>query len=249
MKKIRNFLFNNGSLTFLSIISLILVFVIVCAGALTMIYRIGFIDNPFDVGADQTTQAAFLPSANEENKKPQYEDMDSEENFKMLLASFPYYEDIYAEFYITYIYESYNVEFYRVYKNGALYRIESYDMQNNLRELVICNGTHVSVMDKYGEFSVYPVSEAFSFENQSSLPTFLFLKNDEYILSDYHMDGTDYIVTCDYPNLGTSDVVTFDAKTGALKKARMYFGETVIMFYDIMDFDTEYAFENGLFVF
>ena len=77
----------------------------------------------------------------------------------------------------------------------------------------------------------------------------LFLKNDEYILSDYHMDGTDYIVTCEYPNLGTSDVVTFDAKTGALKKARMYFGETVIMFYDIMDFDTGYAFENGLFVF
>ena len=61
MKKNRNFLFNNGSLTFLSIISLILVFVIVCAGALTMIYRIGFIDNPFDVGGiKQRKRHSFL---------------------------------------------------------------------------------------------------------------------------------------------------------------------------------------------
>ncbi len=249
MKKLKKILFNNGSLTLLSIISLILVFVIVCAGALTAIYQIGIIDNPFDMGAEQTTQAAFLPSANEENKKPEYEGMDSEENFKKLLSSFPYYKDIYAEFYITYIYESYNVEFYRVFKNGELYRIESYDMQNNLRELIICDGERVSVMNSDGETCVYPVCEEFSFANQSNLPTFLFFKKDEYVLSGYNIEGADYIVNCEYPNMGTSDIVIFDVETGNLKKARTYLDETVIMFYDIMDFETEYAFEDELFLF
>ena len=44
-------------------------------------------------------------------------------------------------------------------------------------------------------------------------------------------------------------IATLRIKAKPAKTFRMYFGETVIMFYDIMDFDTEYAFENGLFVF
>ena len=249
MKKLKKILFNNGSLTLLSIVSLILVFVIVCAGALTAIYQMGIIDNPFDIGEEQTTQAAFLPSADEENRKPEYVEIDSKENFKKLLASFPYYEDVYAEFYITYVYESYNVEFYRVYKNADLYRIESYDMQNNLRELIICDGERVFVMNSDREVSFYPVCEEFSFANQSNLPTFLFYKADDYVLSGYNIDGTDYTVNCEYPSMGTSDSVVFDVETGNLKKARTYLGKTVIMFYDIMDFETDYAFEDGLFVF
>ena len=44
MKKLKKILVNNGSLTLLSIISLILVFAIVCFAALSLIYKAGIID-------------------------------------------------------------------------------------------------------------------------------------------------------------------------------------------------------------
>ncbi len=249
MKKLKKILFNNGSLTFLSIVSLILVFVSVCFLVLTAIYRAGFIENPFGVGDAQTTQGVFLPSADEENKEPHYEEVNYEENFKKLLASFPYYEDLYAEFYITYVYEAYNVEFYRLYKNGERYRIESYDMQNNRIELIICDGKSVSVTNAQGYVKTYPVSEDFTFASQASLPSFLFYEKSGYSLSEYRIEDSDYYVKCEYSDLGTSDVVTLDAETGALKSARTYLGEKVIMFYDVMEFESHYAFSNDLFVF
>ncbi|MBO5023272.1 MAG: hypothetical protein J6D11_03050 [Clostridia bacterium] len=249
MKKLKKILFNNGSLTFLSIVSLILVFALVCFLVLNGIYRAGFIENPFGFGSAQTTQAVFLPSADEENREPHYEEIDSKENLKKLLTSFPYYEDLYAEFYITYVYESYNVEFYRAYKNGDRYRIESYDMQNNRTQLIICDGKNVSVTNAEGHVKIYSVSEEFSFANQVSLPSFLLYEKSGYVLSEYRINGADYIVKCDFPELCTSDVVHIDVETGALKSARTYLGEKVIMFYDVIEFEAEYAFENDIFSF
>ncbi|MBO5005912.1 MAG: hypothetical protein J6C89_00560 [Clostridia bacterium] len=249
MKKLKKILFNNGSLTFLSIVSLILVFALVCLIVLSAIHRAGLIENPFGAGDTQTTQGVFLPSADAENREPHYDEINHEENFKKLLASFPYYEELYAEFYITYVYEAYNVEFYRVYKNGERYRIESYDMQSNRIELIVCDGKSVSVTDADGKVDVYPVSENFTFAKQASLPTFLFYEKSGYSLIKYGTEGSDYSIRCEYPDLGTADVVTLDVNTGVLKSAITYLGEKVIMFYDVMEFEPHYAFGEDLFAF
>lgn len=249
MKKLKKILLNNGSLTLLSIISLILVFVFVCLIVLSIIYKAGIIDSSFFLRAEETTQGSFYPSADEENVEPGYTALDSEENFKKLLASFPYYDDFYAEFYVTYVYEAlYNVEFYRIYKNGGRYRIETYDMQNNLAELILCDGTRVSVTNKEGHTASYPVSDDFTIAKQAALPSFLFYENGEYTLIEYTEEGGICTVTCEYPSLGTTDVVSIDMETGIMKSSITSLGGKVIMFYDIMDFETECVFGEDVFI-
>ncbi len=249
MKKLKKILVNNGSLTLLSIISLILVFAIVCFAALSLIYKAGIIDPSFFLRAEETTQGVFYPSADEENVEPGYAAIDSEENFKKLLSSFPYYDDFYTEFYVTYVYESlYNVEFYRIYKSGERYRIETYDMQNNLAQLTLCDGTRAYVTNGEGHTASYPVSADFTLANQAALPSFLFYESGEYALIEYTEETGICTVTCEYPSLGTSDVVSIDMKTGIMKSSITSLDGKVIMFYDIMDFETECVFEEGVFV-
>lgn len=249
MKKLKKLLVNNGSLTLLSIISLILVFAIVCLAVLSVIYKTGFTAIPFVSRTAESTQSALPPSADGDNREPEYEAINSEETIKKLLASFPYYDDFYAEFYVTYIYESYNVEFYRIYKQGERYRIEIYDMQHNLSELIVCDGMGVAVRNKEGFVKSYPVSEEFTLANQTPLPSFLFYKSEVYTLSEYIEEDGVCTIECEYPVLGTKDIVTIDMETGIMKSSLMYLGEKVIMFYDMMEFETDFTFDDSLFIF
>ena len=49
--------------------------------------------------------------------------------------------------------------------------------------------------------------------------------------------------------LGTKDIVTIDMETGIMKSSLMYLGEKVIMFYDMMEFETDFTFDDSLFIF
>ncbi len=247
MKKLKQFLFNNGSLTLLSIISIILVFAIVCFSVLSVIYKTGIIEIPYLSQTADSTQNTLSPSYEADNREPDYEAIDHESNIKTLLASFPYYDDFYAEFYITYIYESYNVEFCRIYKQNEKYRIEIYDMQNDLSSLVVCDGYAVSVQNEDGVSERYLISEEFDFEAQAPLPSFLFYKTGEYVLKSYTEEKGVCTVECEYPLLGTKDIITIDTETGLMKNYLMYLGDKVIMFYDIMEFDIDVAFDEETF--
>ncbi len=248
MKKLKKILLGNGSLTLLSIISLILLLVVVCTASLSVIYKKGIIDIPFSFGTEEETVQSTRPVQDiGNNSESNYNSIDHEESIKTLFDSFPYYDDIYAEFYITYIYESYNVEFYRVYKHGERYRVEIYDMQNNLISVSVCNGESAMFQDKNGAITEYPVSEAFSAATQLPLPSFLFGESEEYILSSCEEQNGELRLECDFPVLGTKDVITFDTQSGIMKSAMMYLEEKVIMFYDIVEFESDFVFDDSVF--
>lgn len=248
MKKLKKILLNNGSLTLLSIISLILLLVIVCTASLSVIYKKGIIDIPFSFGTDEETAQSTKPVQNIGNNiEPSYDGIDHEESIKTLFDSFPYYDDLYAEFYITYIYDSYNVEFYRVYKHGDLYRVETYDMQNRLISVSACNGNTAATQDENGVITEYPISDAFDSSEQLPLPSFLFSESDEYVLTAHSEQNGELTLECEFPILGTKDVVTIDAQSGIMKSAMMYLDEKVIMFYDIVEFESDFVFDDSIF--
>ena len=154
-EKIKKLLKGNGSLTLLSIISLLTLFFVVCVMVLSIVYRAGIIEFPFDSKTSPETDEPFLPSSDGGNKNVIYSDLNTKENIEKLISSFPYYNDFYAEFYITYIYESYNIEFYRVYKHSDKYRIEIYDAYNEMKKKIICDGTRVAITDYISISSAY----------------------------------------------------------------------------------------------
>lgn len=248
MKKLKRILLGNGSLTLLSIISLILLLVIVCTISLSVIYKKGGFDLPFSFGSDEETVQSTKPVQDiGNNAEPSYSGIDYDESIKTLFGSFPYYDDLYAEFYITYIYESYNVEFYRVYKHGECYRVETYDMQNNLISIFACDGKVARSMDINGAITEYPVSEAFSAATQLPLPSFLFGKSEEYVLTSRSEQNGELKLECEFPVLGTKDVLTIDTQSGIMKSAMMYLDEKVIMFYDIVEFESDFVFDDSVF--
>ncbi|MGN1095910.1 MAG: hypothetical protein ACI4QR_05935 [Eubacteriales bacterium] len=247
-EKLKKLFFGNGSLTLLSIISLILIFAAVCLLVFSVIYKAGVIDLPFLTKSTEKTATPFLPSDDEGNKAPGYISVNTRENLEKLLSSFPYYNDFYAEFYITYTYETYNIELYRVYKYGEKYRIETLDSYGNLKKKIVCDGKRVSVTDYISLSSaIYDISEEFTFEKQAPLPSFSFFGSGEYYISGYLESGGICSVRCEYPALNMSDIVDIDMNTGLMKRSHSYIGETLVMFYDIKNFDTNYLFNELLF--
>lgn len=248
-EKIKKLLKGNGSLTLLSIISLLTLFFVVCVMVLSIVYRAGIIEFPFDSKTSSETDEPFLPSSDGGNKNVIYSDLNTKENNEKLISSFPYYNDFYAEFYITYIYESYNIEFYRVYKHSDKYRIEIYDAYNEMKKKIICDGTRVAITDYISISSaMYASSDEFSFEEQVPLPYFSMLGTEKYFISEYSEEGGKCTVKCDFPSLSMYDIVNIDMSTGIMDSARTYFNDNVVMYYDIKEFNVNYIFNELVFL-
>ncbi len=247
-EKLKKLFSGNGSLTLLSLISLFLVFALVCGGVLFAVYEAGIIDSPFAVATTTPVRGTAAPPSNAVARE-ELDGIDTLENLEGLLAAFPYYDDFFAEFYITYAYESYNIEFYRIYRHGKKYRIEIYDAYDNMKKKIVCDGARVVLTDYISASdAVYALSEEFSFERQAPLPSFALFKDEEYRITSFSESGDRISVRCDFPTLAMYDIVTVDLSTGIMEAARTYFGGQVVMFYDIRTFETEYLFNELLFL-
>lgn len=249
-EKIKKFFAGNGSLTLLSILSLIIVFVVVCSAVLAAFYRAGVIDSPFAERTAASTVGGFIPSGGDGNGTTDYSEINVKKNMEKLLSSFPYQEDFFSEFYITHIYESsYSIDFYRVYKHGEKYRIEIFDAYENMKKKIVCDGMNVAVTDYVSLSSEeYTVTDEFTFEKQVPLPSFILLGSEMYGISEYSESNGKCTVKCDFPSLSMYDIVVFDMSTGIMEVARTYFNDSVVMFYDIKEFDIDYLFNELLFL-
>lgn len=240
---------HSGLKSLLSVLSILVAFALVCGGVIYVLIRTG----AMNVGESGETEAIepTSPSHTKDSSVTELHGIEfGKDELYTVLSDIPFYDRFYARIYMTYIGRYgvggegaiFKMENYDVYKNGDKYKIVTYNSNMSPQKYVICDGESVSVVNEKNEQKIYPVSDAFTFVNQSPMPDFSIFQTERYEITEYSLSDGEYTISCYFPDMGITDELRITEDGGVVTYFRSVFGGKTFVEFSLFDFNSDYPF-------
>ena len=252
MKK--NEMFSAKSfLTLFSILSMLLIFSLVCAGVLLILNRMDIVYFPTK-NEDATEQnfgmdaSVSLPLYTEGETFVQNLQAETADYEKLILQA-PFTDQFYMKLRITH--EEAGEPYagtYELWCFGDKYRINRYNAQDEVEYMVTCDGERVHIVD-FGTLSAsyHLLTPELSFRAIAPFPDFRALFENEYEIFEYSETDTFCKVVSDYPGLNMVDETQIYKSTGILFSYKRIRGGKTVLFLETLAVDTSFVFHDSMF--
>lgn len=251
MKK--NGIFSAKSfLTLVSVLSILLMFSLVCAGVLFVLNRMDLVYFPFETDEQEKTlesDASVLLSLSAESKVYAVTAPTGIAAYEALVKEAPFSDSFYLKIRVRHEKEGQPYSgVYEIWRFGEKYRINRYNEQDEVEYMVTCDGERVQLVD-FGTLSAsyYMMSDGFFFEEIAPLPDFSSFFTDQYEIFEYSETDTLCIAVCDYPTRNTVDETKLYKETGLpASYKRITNGETVLTI-ETLSVNSAFGFSERMF--
>ena len=246
---------HTGLKSLLSVLSILIVFGLVCGGIIYTLVKTGAMNFGGEQGS--TTSSSAASSKRDDEMLTDVKELGfGKSELQTVLLQTPFSDTYYARIYTTYVGRygvegtgaNFKIEIYDIYKSAEKYKIITYNSGMTPQKYVICDGENVAVLDGEGVGKTYPVSETFSFVYQSPMPDFSIFETEKYEITSYSLSDGEYTVYCKFPDMGITDEIHIDEETGVVNYFRSAFGGKTFVEYSLFDFDREYPFSEDEFI-
>lgn len=245
---------SNGFTSLISMLSILLAFVVVCVICVAVLVRLGVmnVDWLAPVSSSDDKPSQTLPSEREMSGEISEIVLD-ETSVRRVLSELPFYDNFYAKIYATYIGSDgpggiFKIESYDVYRDGAKYKIITYNNHMQKIRTLICDGENVLIKDETtGDSRAFPVSDGFTFYSEAPMPDFSVFKNGRYDVDRYFISGDEYVFICTFPDMKITDEVRVSIETGAVTLFKSTIDGRQFYNYELFTFDQGRAFDASEF--
>jgi hypothetical protein len=244
---------SKSFLTMMSILSVLLVFVLLCAGTLMLLHQMDIISFPED------SPLGMLASPEEAPALPVYTKAPSGalamqtggKAYEKLIMETPFLN----AFYVKVEVESDMTEgafikgVYEIWRYGDKYRIHRYSIADNEVEYVmICDGSRVQIADFADTSITYDAYDAkYAFSDVAPIPNFRKILAEEHRFTEYSAFGDTCMFFCEYPALGVLDKVEFSKSTGLISYYHRLYGENTLLSVNMLTMDLDFVFVDHMF--
>jgi hypothetical protein len=244
---------SKSFLTMMSILSVLLVFVLLCAGTLMLLHQMDIISFSED------SPLGMLASPEEAPALPVYTKAPSGalamqtggKAYEKLIMETPFLN----AFYVKVEVESDMTEgafikgVYEIWRYGDKYRIHRYSIADNEVEYVmICDGSRVQIADFVDTSITYDAYDAkYAFSDVAPIPNFRKILAEEHRFTEYSAFGDTCMFFCEYPALGVLDKVEFSKSTGLISYYHRLYGENTLLSVNMLTMDLDFVFVDHMF--
>ncbi len=254
MKKL---LQSKSFLTAVSILSVLLIFALLCGGSMMILHELGLMDLPSDgnevvipnagndgVGALPLYTEAYLPAA----------EIDADIHAcDRLLAAMPFVDGYYMKLQVDSDQETgrFASGLYEIWRHGNRYRIHRYRIGGDAASIMVSDGERVQITN-FDDITVFydTYSEAYAFEKVAPLPDFEenFARHEHRLVSHRRVDDR-RVMTYEYPLSGENEEIDVYSDTGMLLYYSRVSGEKTILAVNVITADIDFRFSDYMFSF
>lgn len=250
MKK--NGIFSAKSfLTLASVLSILLLFSMVCVGALYVLNRMGIVYFPFE--REETEEknrepAVSLPLREADDASVSLIPSGTA-SYVNLFRNSPFTDDFYLK--LRVIHEDSGAPYsgiYEIWRFGDKYRINRYNEQDEVEYMLTCDGERVQLVD-FGTLtdSYYMMTEGFFFDDIAPLPDFRSFYQGEYEIFEYSETDTLCSVACEYPAENAVDEVQIYKETGLLSSYKYIKDGKTLLVIETLSLNSAFGFSEKMF--
>lgn len=246
---------SKSFLTVMSILSVLLVFALLCVGTLMILHQMDIIAFPGDAPAGMLTSPEEAPALPVYTKEPgeALVMQTGGKAYEKLIMETPFLN----EFYVQVEVESDMTEgafvkgIYEIWRYGDKYRIHRYSIADNEVEYVmICDGFRVQIADFANASITYDAYDAkYAFSDVAPIPNFRKILAEEHRFTEYSAFGDTCMFFCEYPALGVLDKVEFSKSTGLISYYHRLHGENTLLSVNMLAMDLDFVFVDHMFSF
>ncbi len=254
MKKL---LASKSFLTVMSILSVLLVFFLLCMGVLAVLDSMGIISFSFSEQTDLSSSQTIPQSANFPiyTKTPQEPErlVFEEEIPEALLAELPLIDTYYLKIrvYASKVESEFTEGVYEIWRYGDRFRIHRYHPTAHAVEYaVICDGKRIRITDFSAPSIVYAeLSEEYHFAKLSPLPNFPKMFLEKHHFTSYTETETHIMFSTEYPESNFTDYAEISKETGLLSSYRRTRKKFSLCSVEVLSADDSYMFIDDMFSF
>ena len=253
--KLKKWLTSKSLLTFISILSVLLIFSALCGVSLAILHSLGVVEFPSD-GNDGVIAPAV---GGESSEIPLHTDAPSEvfglegdSAYAMLLTEMPFIDQYYIKVQVSSTSEEYAHAdgIYDIWRYGEKYRIHRYGEKDEVEYVMICDGDRVQITDFSSVTITYAdPSEGFSFSEVVPIPNFRTLFAEPYEITDFLVVGDTCTLSAQYLVTGFSDTIEFSKSTGLVSYYKRIRDEKTYCSVNVKMTDTSFMFDDYMFMF
>ena len=250
----RNGIFSAKSLvTLASVISVLLMFSFVCAGVLFVLNELNIVYFPFDTSDETKKTAGGDPSAllplNDRLEISADMEEDGVSVYEKLVTQAPFTDSFYMKLRVeNQMQDTPYTGIYEIWRFGKKYRINRYNLQDEVESILTCDGERVQLIDfSTLSDSYYLIDEGFFFEDVAPFPDFRSFFKSEYEIFEYSETEEFCNAVCEYPSLQTVDITKIYKDTGLpASYSLMKNGKTVLTI-ETVSLVADFAFNERMF--
>ncbi|MBQ8496752.1 MAG: hypothetical protein IJ489_04760 [Clostridia bacterium] len=238
-------------LTLASVLSVLLIFSLVCAGALSVLNRMDLVYFPFEnteTEAKAGDPAVSLPIHEADDATAALISFGTA-SYVRLVREMPFTDNFYLKLRVNHAEGGAPYSgIYEIWRFGDQYRINRYNEQDEVEYMLTCDGERVQLVD-FGTLtdSYYMMTDGFFFDDVVPLPDFENFYQGEYEIFEYSETDTLCIAACEYPEENAVDEVQIYKETGLLSSYKYIRDGKTLLVIETLSLNSAFGFSEKMF--